>query len=88
MPDKHREPVDEAEMIAPVREIENQRYIHHHTICACLRRIYQMTESEKIRMECRIAMAHSKAMHERLKHYKATYEPETPSGFERIDPIA
>lgn len=33
-----------------------------------------MTDNEEIRLNCRIAMAMAKKMHEKLKAYKAIYE--------------
>lgn len=47
-----------------------KRYHGHFTICEKLREIYLLTDNEEIRLKCRIAMAMSKSMHERLKKYK------------------
>ncbi|NIP27596.1 MAG: hypothetical protein GWN94_22915 [Phycisphaerae bacterium] len=60
---KRREPVSEKEM-------SKNRYDGHYTICQKLREIYAATDDKDIKMDCRIAMAMAKAMHERLKAYK------------------
>lgn len=67
MPYKHREPVPESEM-------QRDRYSGHHTICQTLRDIYAMTEDPEIRLKCRIGVSYAKAMHEKLKWYKAREE--------------
>ncbi len=64
MPYKKRQPVPESEMI-------KDRWKGHHTVCQTLRDIYAETQSDDIKMMCRLAMAMTKAMHERLKYYKA-----------------
>ena len=64
MPYKHVDPV-------PISLMLKQRYHGHNSICEKLREIYMATEDEEIKMKCRIAMAMSKKMHERLKWYKA-----------------
>ena len=61
---KKQTPVTEKEML-------NDRYNGHHTICQTLRDIYQMTQDEEIRDKCRLAMAMAKSMHNKLKEYKS-----------------
>ena len=63
MPYKRHEPVSESVMLSA-------RYLHHHTICATLRRIYIRIDDEEAKMELRLAMAMAKRMHEKLKIYK------------------
>ena len=48
----------------------------HHSICQTLRDAYRMTEDPAMKEKLRLAWAMAKKMHERLKHYKNTYEPE------------
>jgi len=64
VPYKKRQPV-------PEREMAKERWKGHHTVCQFLRDIYAETQNDEIKMKCRIAMAMTKAMHERLKYYKA-----------------
>lgn len=75
MPDKRRDPVSHEEMLASERDMKNPRYLHHHTLCAVLRQIYLLTDNEEIRYKCRMAMSYGKAMHQRLRYYRDTYEP-------------
>ena len=67
MPYRTHHPVSEWEM-------DRSRYNGHHTICQQLRDIYHLTDNLDIRMKCRVAMAMSKAMHEKLKEYKKITE--------------
>jgi hypothetical protein len=60
---KKREPIRESEM-------DITRWEGHHSICQTLRDIYHLTDNSELKMECRVAMAMTKAMHERLKYYK------------------
>ena len=53
-----------------VKKMLRKRYHGHNTICQKLRDIFVATENEQIKLDCRIAMAMAKKMHERLKHYK------------------
>lgn len=79
MPYKRRIPVPEEEMEYPLateHQMDESRYEGHHTICQTLRDIYHMTEKEEIKLKCRLAMAMSKAMNEKLKWYRAKYEGE------------
>jgi len=64
---KPREPIDIAEM-------DKKRWEGHHSICQTLRDIYHMTEDAELKLKCRIAMAMTKAMHEKLKSYKIMEE--------------
>lgn len=68
MPHPRKQPV-------PVHEMEETRYLGHHTICEKLREIYRATEDQEIRLNCRIGMAMAKAMLEKLHEYKNKYEP-------------
>ena len=56
----------------PIREsyMDMKRFEGHHSICQTLRDIYHMTDDEKLKLKCRVAMAMTKAMHEKLKKYK------------------
>ena len=78
MPYKRVDPVDESEMIEPVDKgyMNKHRYDGHFTICQKLREIYRATDNEEIRLNCRIATAMAKSMHEKLKQYKERYEKE------------
>lgn len=67
MPYKRRAPVSEGEM-------DLKRYDGHHSVCQTLRDIYHLTDNSEVKMKCRLAMAMTKAMHERLKEYKAIHE--------------
>ena len=64
---KRRKPVDEREML-------KTRWQGHHSICQKLREIYNETENENIKLNCRVAMAMAKAMQEQLKKYKKQKE--------------
>jgi hypothetical protein len=70
MPYQRVEPV-------PVSLMLKKRYHGHFTICEKLREIYLATDNEEIKLNCRIAMAQAKRMHERLKKYKAETSPPT-----------
>lgn len=63
MPYKRVDPVDVGYML-------KKRYHGHFTICQKLRDIYLATDNEEIKLNCRIAMAMAKKMHEKLKWYK------------------
>lgn len=87
MPDKRYPPVSEEEMKKKediksipvlkehepesVYEMTRQRYKGHHTICQALRDIYAISDNEDVKMLARLAMAMAKAMHKKLKKYKA-----------------
>lgn len=61
---REREPID-------IQEMDKSRWEGHHSICQTLRDIYHMTENGEIQLKARVAMAMTKAMHEKLKSYKA-----------------
>lgn len=61
---RKRDPID-------VSEMDKKRWEGHHSICQAIRDIYHLTDNEELRLKCRVAMAMTKAMHERLKAYKA-----------------
>ena len=61
---------------APLHEMDIKRYEGHHSICQTIRDIYHMTDSEELKLKCRVAMAMTKAMHEKLKWYKQKQEAE------------
>lgn len=67
MPYKRREPVPESEM-------DRKRWEGHYTICQYLRDIYCLTDNEEIRMKCRVGMAMTKAMNDRLQYYRHKYD--------------
>lgn len=56
--------------VIDIKDIQKKRYEGHFTICQMLRDIFQMTDNEDIRYKCRVAMAMSKKMHEKLKWYR------------------
>jgi len=60
---KRHKPVSEKKML-------KEKYLHHHTICATLRRIYLKIENEDVKYELRVAMSMAKSMHNKLKEYK------------------
>ena len=64
-------PVSEEEMLMPAteEEMEFSRYAGHHTICQTLRDIWMMSDSEEVKMKCRLAVAMAKAMHNKLNSY-------------------
>ncbi len=64
---KKREPIDE-------REMDITRWEGHHSICQTLRDIYHLTADPEIKLKARVAMAMTKAMHEKLKYYKTLAE--------------
>lgn len=66
---KEREP-------SPLWEMDKKRWEGHHSICQTIRDIYHMTDNEEMKLKCRVAMAMTKAMHEKLKWYKAKQEQE------------
>jgi len=61
---KEREPID-------VREMDMKRWEGHRSICQTIRDIYHLTNNEELKLKCRVAMAMTKAMHEKLKEYRA-----------------
>ena len=63
MPYKRVEP-------APEHLMDETRYEGHHSVCQTIRDIYHMTTNDEIKLKCRLAMAMTKKMHERLKYYK------------------
>jgi len=63
MPYKRVDPV-------PVQVMEITDYEGHFSICQKLRDIYHSTDDEKIRLDCRIAVAMAKSMQNKLKYYK------------------
>lgn len=67
MPYKKTEPVSE-------RKMRKVRYQGHHTVCETIRKIYQSTDDEEIKYNCRLAFAMAKRMHEQLKRYKQEKE--------------
>lgn len=60
------------EKVEPTSEaiMRKKRYHGHNTICEKLREIYMLTDSDNIKMKCRIAMTMAKKMHNKLKEYK------------------
>ncbi len=66
MPYKRRVPVSESEM-------DITRWEGHHSVCQTIRDIYHLTDNIEVKMKCRLAMARTKSMHEKLKEYKAIY---------------
>lgn len=60
---KEREP-------APISEMGRKRWEGHHTICQTIRDIYNMTDNEELKLKCRVAMAMTKAMNDKLQYYK------------------
>lgn len=42
----------------------------YYTICRVLRDIYQRTNNDQIKLDCRVATAMAKAMSQRLRKYK------------------
>jgi hypothetical protein len=67
MPYKRVDPV-------PEREMDKSRYEGHFSVCQKLRDIYHMTEDPEIKMTCRVAMAMTKKMHDKLKYYRDKYQ--------------
>jgi hypothetical protein len=59
---------------APLQEMDKARWEGHHSICQTLRDIYHMTDDVQLKLKCREAMAMTKAMHLKLKQYKAMDE--------------
>ncbi len=55
---------------APEWEMDKRRWEGHHSVCQMIRDIYHMTDSEQMKFRCRVAMAMTKAMNEKLKWYK------------------
>lgn len=87
MPYPRRHPVSEMEMessyndefigngeLTDKADMNKKRYEGHHSVCQTLRDIYHMTDDKDIRLKCRLAMAMTKAMNEKLKAYKAKEE--------------
>lgn len=60
---RQRDPID-------IHEMDKSRWEGHHSICQTLRDIYHLTDDSDIRLQARVAMAMTKAMHEKLKRYK------------------
>ena len=67
MPYKRRQPASEFEM-------DRKDYEGHYSICQFLRDIYHITDNSEIKMKCRVGMAMTKAMNDRLQYYKHKYE--------------
>jgi len=62
MPYQRRSPVPESEMDRTI-------YDGHHSVCQMLRDIYHLTDNPDAKLKCRIAMAMTKAMNDKLKWY-------------------
>ena len=60
---REREPID-------VSEMDKKRWEGHHSICQTIRDIYHLTNDPDLKLKCRVVMAMTKAMHEKLKTYK------------------
>jgi len=58
-------------------EMDMARWEGHHSICQTIRDIYHLTDNEELKLKCRLAMAMTKAMHERLKWYKSKEQEKT-----------
>lgn len=56
---------------APLWEMDKKRWEGHHSICQTIRDIYHLTDNEELKLKCRVAMSMTKAMHSKLKEYKA-----------------
>lgn len=56
-----------------IEKMLNARYHGHYTICQKLRDIFVKTDNEDIKMDCRIAMAMAKSMHNKLKAYNRLF---------------
>jgi len=67
MPYPRHKPVSEEEM-------DFDRYSGHYSICQYLRDIYHMTDNSEIKMKCRVGMAMTKAMNQKLQDYKHFFE--------------
>lgn len=67
---KEREP-------APLSEMDKGRWEGHHSICQTIRDIYHLTDNEELKLKCRVAMAMTKAMHEKLKWYSKQKQEKT-----------
>lgn len=78
MPYKRRAPVSESEM-------DITRWEGHHSVCQTIRDIYHLTDNGEVKMKCRLAMAMTKAMNERLKAYKAIHEKGVSQGYDDSD---
>lgn len=65
------ESIENDEIIEPAEIwlMKKKRYMGHHTVCETIREIYRMTNDEEIKYKCRVAMAMTKKMHEKLKEY-------------------
>ena len=61
---RKRDPID-------VSEMDKKRWEGHRSICQTIRDIYHLSNNEELRLKCRVALSMTKAMHERLKEYKA-----------------
>jgi hypothetical protein len=59
---------------APESEMDKERWEGHHSICQTIRDIYHITDDGELKLKCRVAMAMTKAMHEKLKKYKQLRE--------------
>lgn len=68
---KHREPVS-------VKTMLSTKHDGHHSLCQTLRDIYVRTTNEQTKLDCRVAMAMGKAMHDKLKKYKKIFEVDKP----------
>ncbi len=63
---------------APESDMDIKRWEGHHSICQTIRDMYHLTDDSDIRMKCRIAMAMTKAMNNRLQYYKHVYIEHIP----------
>lgn len=91
MPYKRHNPVSEDEMEITGKEelifeitgltdigwMDKRKFEGHHSVCQQLRDIYHTTADPSIKLKCRLAMAMTKSMHEKLKWYKTKEQEKT-----------
>jgi hypothetical protein len=69
-------PYKEAPEPVPIADMLETRHRLDCTVCQKLREIYKSTNDEKIKLDCRVAMAMAKKMSDKLKEYKEKYGAE------------
>lgn len=58
------------------RNMERRDLHGHDNLCSTIQEMYFLAESEELRVKCCIAMRCSKFLDQRLRAYKAKYEPD------------
>jgi len=58
------------------KQLFDDEYPGHHTICQTIRDTYRLTDDEKVKENLRLIFAFGKRMHNKLKEYRQRYDDE------------